>query len=56
MHHPTDRIAHTTAFDTPVVGHWLEREINVTKAVICDCGDMCIYFDINPMYSVAFVV
>ena len=27
MHHPTDRIAHTTAFDTPVVEHWLEREI-----------------------------
>ena len=27
MHHPTDRIAHTTAFVTPVVDHWLEREI-----------------------------
>ena len=27
MHHPTDRIAHTTAFATPVVEHWLEREI-----------------------------
>ena len=27
MHHPTDRIAHTTAFNTPVVEHWLEREI-----------------------------
>ena len=27
MHHPTDRIAHTMAFDTPVVDHWLEREI-----------------------------
>ena len=27
MHHPTDRIAHTTAFVTPVVQHWLEREI-----------------------------
>ena len=25
MHHPTDRIAHTTAFITPVVEHWLER-------------------------------
>ena len=22
MHHPTDRIAHTTAFVTPVVAHW----------------------------------
>ena len=27
MHLPTDRIAHTTAFVTPVVKHWLEREI-----------------------------
>ena len=27
MHHTTDRIAHTTAFVTPVVEHWLEREI-----------------------------
>ena len=27
MHHPTDRIAHTTAFVTTVVEHWLEREI-----------------------------
>ena len=24
MHHPTDRITHTTAFVIPVVGHWLE--------------------------------
>ena len=27
MHHPTDKIAHTTAFVTPVVEHWLERDI-----------------------------
>ena len=27
MHHPTDRIKHTTAFVTPVVEHWLEQEI-----------------------------
>ena len=27
MHHSTDRITHTTAFVTPVVDHWLEREI-----------------------------
>ena len=37
MHHPTDRIAHTTAFVTPVVEHWLEREIAqwVHKMNIC---------------------
>ena len=27
MHHPTDRIAHTTTFVIPVVEHLLEREI-----------------------------
>ena len=27
MHHPTGRIIRTTAFVTPVVDHWLEREI-----------------------------
>ena len=30
MHHPTDRITHTTAFITPVVEHWPEREIALT--------------------------
>ena len=29
MHHPTYRITHTTAFVTPVVEHWLEREIYI---------------------------
>ena len=27
--HPTDRITHTTAFVTPVVEHWLEREVSL---------------------------
>ena len=27
MHHPTDRITHTTAFVTHIMEHWLEREI-----------------------------
>ena len=27
MHRHTDRIAHTTAFVTTVMGHWLEQEI-----------------------------
>ena len=33
MHHPTDRIAHTTAFVTPVVEHWLEREIEFSDVI-----------------------
>ena len=27
MHHSSDRIAHTTAFVTPIVDFWLERKI-----------------------------
>ena len=27
MHHPLNRIAHTTAFNVPVVDHWLEQGI-----------------------------
>ena len=27
MHHPTVRTAHTTAFITPVMEQWLERDI-----------------------------
>ena len=30
---PTDRIAHTTAFVTPVVVHWLEREIQNVQII-----------------------
>ena len=31
MHHPTDRITHTTAFVTPVVEHWLERVLQIAE-------------------------
>ena len=31
MHHPIDRIVHTTAFVTPVVEHWVEREVSEIK-------------------------
>ena len=27
MHFPTDRTAHTTTFDGPVMDHWLEWKI-----------------------------
>ena len=29
MHHPTDRIEHTTAFVTPVMEHWLKKKDQV---------------------------
>ena len=31
MNHPIDRIAHTTAFVTPVVDHWLEQWVHPMK-------------------------
>ena len=33
MHFSIDRTVHTTAFDKPVVDHWLERKIAQTAAV-----------------------
>ena len=36
MHHPTDRIAHTTAFVTPVVKHWLELSVKNTTMKLQD--------------------
>ena len=32
MHFSIDRTVHTTAFDKPVVDHWLERKIAKTAA------------------------
>ena len=37
MHHPTDRIAHTTAFVTPVLSS------NVVVVVIFDVGPVCLF-------------
>ena len=31
MHHPTDRIAHTTAFVKPAVDLWFERDCNIKR-------------------------
>ena len=48
MHHPTDRIAHTTTYVTPVVEHWLEREIAQWVA------DVQHHITINKMCSVRY--
>ena len=39
MHHPTDRIAHNTAFVTPVVEYWVEWEIAQRVHPIKDWSD-----------------
>ena len=33
MHHPTDKITHTTAFVTPGVENWLEREGSIRRPI-----------------------
>ena len=43
MHHPRDRIAHTTAFATPVVEHWLEREM-------AQCVDLTTHHTMSVRY------
>ena len=50
MHHPTDRIAHTTAFVTPVMEHWLEQEI--AQWVNSSINPTVTYFsDLQEVYS-----
>ena len=49
MHHPTDRIAHTTAFVTPVVELWLEREIAQWVHHMKDRSDDPSHHDRTPL-------
>ena len=45
---PTDRITHTTAFVTPVVEHWLKREIATAKQDII-VNRLCLPIACLPM-------
>ena len=33
MHHPTDRIVHTTVFVTPIVAHWVPHEWSIQQPI-----------------------
>ena len=44
MNHPTDRIAHTMAFVTPVVEHWLENKITQWVHIKVREDDRTCYF------------
>ena len=48
MHHPTDRITHTTAFVTPVMEHWLEREIAEWVHPMKDQSDDPSHHELHP--------
>ena len=50
MHHPTDRITHTTAFVTPVVEHWLEREIAAVKTTAMMMLMLIMMEEGNPIF------
>ena len=39
MHFSIDRTVHTTAFDKPVVDHWLERKIAQTASAM-ECSEL----------------
>ena len=59
MHHLTDRITHTTAFVTPVVEHWLEREIAQWvhhEGCVCVCVRVraCLYFYLITFYVIDY--
>ena len=43
MHFSIDRTVHTTAFDKPVVDHWLERKIACFRDVIWIGSKMSIF-------------
>ena len=53
MHHPTDRITHTTAFVTPVVEDWLEREVAQWVHSWCD-GSSDRSFTVEPLTYFSF--
>ena len=56
MGFPTDRMAHTTAFDRPAVDHWLEKKIAQTAnatAVQDRSGDPNLYSWV--FYHVSYV-
>ena len=53
MHHPTDMITHTTAFVTPVVEHWLEREIAQWVSLDNLCKQNYMYYRTGPDVSLA---
>ena len=57
IHFPTDRTAHTTAFDGPVGDHWLEREIAQTGnalAMQAQSNDLNLYRRV--LYGLSFVL
>ena len=53
MHHPTDRIIHTTAFVTPVVEHWLTKIVSSKQCIVVGCLvciSVCLWFVCEYMF------
>ena len=43
MHHPTDRIIHTTSFVIPVVEHWLIIGLGLSQRAVNHLAGICLY-------------
>ena len=58
MHHLTVRITHTTAFGTPVVEHWLKREIVIGWSHVCYNPFMvvCAQFIVKSLLTIFFIL
>ena len=64
VHHPTDRIAHTIAFVTPVVEHWLKQKIAqwatvMGEHILSHCGtyhERCYHSCIKYVVFIQLVV
>ena len=51
MHHPTERISHTTAFVTPLVEHWLERYEDKMATCVILLHETEFVFDVSLVYN-----
>ena len=43
MHHPTERIIHTTSFVVPVVEHWLIIGLGLSQMAVNHLAGICVY-------------
>ena len=43
MHHPTERIIHTTSFVIPVVEHWLIIGLGLSQMAVNHLAGICVY-------------
>ena len=55
MHFPPDRSAHTTAFDEPVVDHWLEQKNSPNCKCFCHARSIRHAWESKPLHPSALL-